>query len=249
MEACNSSSSEAVKGPAMSDFDGTLIPCDSQVLFSSFVISRHPWRRLLMLVYLFALPLAMFGKWGELKLKRLFLIYLWGLQKTQIEQYAAAFVDTVIRPLLLAPVLERLKNHQAAGDYCVLVTASPSVYAEEIGRQLRFDSTLSTTVEYGETFPFLPCLPFGNNKKEAKITRLEKMNILPWQGKWGAAYAYSDSCADLPMLRAAGSCVLVNPSDNLTQQLDNQFIVLILKKPWRSRAGKIWFLCRKFFVF
>ena len=36
-------------GLALFDMDGTLLPWDTQYVFSCFVVQRHPWRRLLLL--------------------------------------------------------------------------------------------------------------------------------------------------------------------------------------------------------
>ncbi|MFR0849420.1 hypothetical protein [Akkermansia sp.] len=58
-------------GLALFDMDGTLLPWDTQYVFSCFVVQRHPWRRLLLLLfYLACLPLFFLGIWDETRMKR-----------------------------------------------------------------------------------------------------------------------------------------------------------------------------------
>ena len=59
-------------GLALFDMDGTLLPWDTQYVFSCFVVQRHPWRRLLLLFYLACLPLFFLGIWDEEGLPLLF---------------------------------------------------------------------------------------------------------------------------------------------------------------------------------
>lgn len=236
---------------ALFDFDGTLLPCDSQVLFFDFVARRKPGRRLLLILFLTALPLGLFGKWGERQLKRLFLVYLWGMRKEEVESLADEFVALVIMPLLFPEVVAMLREHQGNGDYCVLVTASPSVYANAIGRALEFDLTLATDVEYGDCMPFFPRLAPPNNKGGEKVARLCRLGLLPEEGARAYSRSYSDSMADLPMLLKTESQILVNPKPELKRALYDKTDVTVLTPPklWSSAWGKARFLLGKLLGF
>ena len=53
------------RGAALFDMDGTLLPWDTQYVFSCFVVRRHPWRRLLIFLFLACIPLYILRIWDE----------------------------------------------------------------------------------------------------------------------------------------------------------------------------------------
>ena len=99
------------QGYALFDLDQTLIPWDTQLLFCDFIIKKMPIRRLFLLVLIPFLPLTkVLGAEG---MKRVFLNYLWGLTKEQLDIYADEFVaqhfpDTFYHEML--DVLEEQKK-------------------------------------------------------------------------------------------------------------------------------------------
>ena len=77
-------------GYALFDLDQTLIPWDTQLLFCDFIIKRMPIRRLFLLLLIPFLPFTkILGAEG---MKRIFLNYLWGLKKDQLDLLADEFV-------------------------------------------------------------------------------------------------------------------------------------------------------------
>ena len=150
-------------GLALFDMDGTLLPWDTQYVFSCFVVQRHPWRRLLLLFYLACLPLFFLGIWDETRMKRAFLCYLWRLPPETVLQYGREFAE--LADAWVYPELrERLQRHRNSGDACIMVSASPSFYAEPLGMLLGFDAVLGTDVALDGRMPLMPELPLGNNK-------------------------------------------------------------------------------------
>lgn len=195
---------------ALFDMDGTLFAGDSQLRFCRWVLRRHGWRRLHLLVLLPAALVAPLCGGGKF-LKRAFLTYAWGLRREVLEAECRAFVQGELIPALYPEVLERLRAHQAAGDETVLCSASPAWWAQEMGRALGFTRTIATPVEIGERVPLFPRIsPPGNNKGANKVTRLAALGITH------AAVGYTDSTADLPMLALCERAVLINPSRKLT---------------------------------
>lgn len=234
---------------ALFDFDGTLIPCDSQILFFQYVVKKEPWRRCLLVFYFLALPLALFGDSGERVLKRLFLAYLWRKDRGELRREAESFVLDVIKPLLYQDILDEMEEHKKTDSYCVLITASPSVYAEEIGKYLGVDETISTQVAIEGSMPLFPILNPPNNKGKAKVAELRKRSILPGKGIVENATSYSDSLADLPMLVLTGNNVLVNPSKKLLTELggEGRCRVYRLPKKWKGNGSKLWFYFKNIF--
>lgn len=227
------------KEVALFDMDGTLLPWDTQYLFSCFVVRRHPWRRLFLLFYLLCLPLYVLRIWDETRMKRAYLSYLWGLSGETVHQYGKEFAAQVVDRWIYPSLKVRLRHHQERGDWCALVSASPSFYAVPIGRLLGFDVVLGTDVHLGRRVALMPTLPVGNNKGEVKVQRLRDMGALPPTGVHEHAVAYSDSSADLPMLLRCRRQVLVNPSVELIQQLQLSGAERVFPvKPWKGRLGK-----------
>ncbi len=222
-------------GVALFDLDGTLIPWDCQLLFRHFVVRREPWRVVFLPVYLAFLPLI--GVLGIEGLKRVFLSYLWRLDRQTLMQYSQEFAAEAAGaayPELLA----KLESHRRKGQFLILSSASPQFYVSEIGRLLGFDLVLATEVESADRCKFFPDLE--NHKGDAKVERLRQR--LPASyfegGKLIACHGYTDSTADLPMLALCDSATVVNPSPRLAQTAAaSGWEIIRPTRPWRSRRG------------
>lgn len=100
-----------------------------------------------------------------------------------------------------------LEQHLAAGDFCILLSASPHELVEDIGRRLGVHRSIGTRAAVeGDRFtggidgPFC----YGAGKLEALRRSLGDVDL-------GDAAAYADSASDLPVLQACGHPVAVNP--------------------------------------
>ena len=228
------------RGVALFDMDGTLLPWDTQYVFSCFVLRLHPWRRLLVLLFLACIPLYVLRIWDENRMKRAYLIYLWGLPAETVREYGRKF-GSLAQEWIYPELKERLEEHRKKGDLCLMVSASPTFYAEPLGELLGFDGVLGTDVLLDGRMPAMPELPNGNNKGQMKVARLRGGKVLPEHGVLDNAVAYSDSGADMPMLLSCGRRVLVNPSPSLKE--DERLAgaeCLYPARPWRGKLGKIW---------
>lgn len=224
------------RGLALFDFDGTLIPWDTQVLFADYVIRREPIRR--SYLPLFAAFSPCYKILGDEGLKRVFLSYLWRAERGQIEQWAREFVADRLARMCYPELLERLQRHRDAGELTVLASASPEFYIAEVGRALGFDIALGTQVEMGERMPFFPDLV--NHKSEAKVVRLSGLLGPPPHGVWPNSHGYTDSTADLPMMHCCQRGTLVNPSARLTAMgQENGWDIVRPPVPWRGKADKV----------
>lgn len=208
---------------AFFDMDGTLFAGDSQLRFARWVLRRHGWRRLYLLLVLpgfilRGLHLVSLG-WA----KRLFLSYAWGMRREELLAECRAFTEQELLPAIFPQVLERLRAHQAAGHTTVLCSASPDWWAGMVGQALGFTHTIGTPVQLAERVSLLPPIPSpGNNRGAAKLVRLAEL------GFTHADIAYTDSAADLPMLSISDRAVLVNPSPALAARFPE---ALILRTP------------------
>lgn len=222
---------------ALFDFDGTLLADDSQLLFCQFVLRKEGLRRLFLPFAAAFAPAGLSGLLGSRELKRVFLSYLWLMPRAQVEAYAREFAETVIPPLLYPALLAEVERHRREGRTLVLNSASPEFYIREIGRVLGFDHSIGTRVVLRKWQPLIAEIDGDNNKREAKLPRLEELGLLPCDG--ADSWAYSDSHADLPMLRLAGHVVCVNPTEILAAEAARHgWSTVQPARPWSSKAGQ-----------
>lgn len=87
----------------------------------------------------------------------------------QGESFAREHLPRMVRP----EAQERLAWHKARGHSCVLLTASPDVYAEPWARAAGFDYVLSTMLQYDEGGRFTGRFVGANCRGEEKLRRLE----------------------------------------------------------------------------
>lgn len=122
------------------DFDGTLTQRDTFVPF----LAHLSWVRFLTALLQTAPALAAFAmrlRSNEDAKRSLCRAALRGRARAQLAHVARAWVHTIpLRPALI----DRLRWHQQRGDRCVLVSASPDIYLEEVARYLGFDDLICT---------------------------------------------------------------------------------------------------------
>lgn len=223
------------RGLALFDLDGTLIAWDTQMLFCDHVLKREGWRRAYLLFFSAFLPAA--KVLGDEGMKRIFLCYLWRVDRRKLEEWVREFVANFFPGRCYPPLLEKLGAHHEAGHLTVLASASPEFYVVEVARVLGFDIALGTPVESGDVMPLLPELT--NHKSAEKVRRLSEILGMPVGGKWPLSHGYSDSMADLPMLECCLENTLVNPSSRLTAIGENRgWEILRPEKPWKGRGGQ-----------
>ena len=190
------------------DFDHTLYDGDSGQHLVSWLLRRH-WARTLAAILLAPLLLPMVA-WLPTR-RRGISCFLWigsiGLHNRRdldalIDRYVQADKDR-IRGRLLPVALEVLHRHRMQGDRVVIATGAPPELARAI---LDFVAHEDLPV-IGTLFrPFL-----GGLAAVEHCHAQNKMRMLWDAGYDQIAIAYSDSSADLPLLKAAHKPVVVNP--------------------------------------
>jgi HAD superfamily hydrolase (TIGR01490 family) len=225
---------------ALFDFDGTLLPWDTQKLFCHHVLRRHPQRRWYLPLFLMMLPCTpVLGAEG---MKRVFLSFLWKLPQQDVDELARDFARKWVPAQIWPEMREILEEHRRAGDLTILISASPEPYVKEVGRLLGFDLAFGTVVDFPDGgLPLFPDLI--NNKGWEKVRRLRRE--LPADVFVGdqlqSAHGYTDSCADLPMLTLCQQATVVNPSKRLREIAESSgWAIMSLPRPWRNRWQRAW---------
>jgi HAD superfamily hydrolase (TIGR01490 family) len=217
------------------DLDGTILPWDTQKLFCNYVVRKYPMRKLFLLVYILFLPLApILGSEG---LKRVFLSFLWGFSEEEVDKLAGEFARLWLPDKAWQEMLAEIQQHQQAGDFLILVSASPELYVKEIATILGFHLAIGTEILANKkTYSLFPDLQ--NNKGQNKVIRLKKIlnpSMFSQDGKLKESHGYTDSCADLPMLAICQSATVVNPNEKLLAiATEKNWEVIHLTKPWKN---------------
>jgi HAD superfamily hydrolase (TIGR01490 family) len=138
-----------------------------------------------------------------------------GTSARQIARMAPEVLVGVL-PRIYPEMLEEVYAHQDAGRPTFIVSAAGDELVQLLARILYMDGGIGTTYEIGEDGLFTGELGgtfmYGEGKVEAMRRFAAEHDI-----DLAQSYAYSDSASDLPMLRAVGEPVVVNPDEQLTR--------------------------------
>jgi HAD superfamily hydrolase (TIGR01490 family) len=122
-------------------------------------------------------------------------------------------VLTGVLPLIYREVLEEAYGHQDAGRPVYIITAASQELAEVLAQVLVLDGGIGMRSEVRDgVYTGKPAGPFTYREGKAVAIRelAERAGI-----DLSESYAYSDSESDLPMMRAVGHPVAVNPDRTL----------------------------------
>jgi HAD superfamily hydrolase (TIGR01490 family) len=120
-----------------------------------------------------------------------------------------------VLPRLYPQMLEVAHTHQDAGRRVYICTAASQEMADMLAHVLSFDGAVGARSEIVDgRYTGRPAGPFTYREGKAQALR----ELAQAQGiDLAASYAYSDSESDLPMLRAVGHPVVVNPDAALAR--------------------------------
>ena len=137
-----------------------------------------------------------------------------GVPARQIARMAPEVLVGVL-PRIYPEMLEEVYAHQDAGRPTFIVSAAGDELVQLLARILYMDGGIGTSYEVGEDGLFTGELGgtfmYGEGKVDA-MRRFADEHAIDLE----SSYAYSDSVSDLPMLRAVGHPVVVNPDEELT---------------------------------
>jgi HAD superfamily hydrolase (TIGR01490 family) len=135
-----------------------------------------------------------------------------GKRVSEFERLNPSVVAAVM-PRLYPTVLELARQHQRAGRPIYIVSAATHDTVSLIAQQLGFDGALGTKLEKVDGL-YTGELDGPFSYREGKV---EGMRALAEAESLSLAesYGYSDSESDLPMLRAVGIPIAVNPDKEL----------------------------------
>ncbi|WP_202843299.1 haloacid dehalogenase-like hydrolase [Luteimonas saliphila] len=190
------------------DFDHTLYDGDSGSHLFAWLIRRSAWRTALALLAAPLLgPLIAFLPTRRYGISGFVWIGTVGMPRRRtlddaIDRYVASH-DAQIRGRLLPLALDVLHHHREAGDRVVIATGAPPELARAILAFVAHEAVPVIGTAVGPRLGAIVAIRHCHAE--------EKMRMLRERGYGDIDIAYSDSSADLPLLKAARSPVVVNP--------------------------------------
>ncbi|MBX6392933.1 MAG: HAD family hydrolase, partial [Burkholderiales bacterium] len=195
------------------DLDNTLLSGDSDYAWAQFLIERGVLDRDIYERANDAFYEAY--KAGTLNIHEFLMFQLKPLSqypRAQLDAWHREFMAEKIRPMITPAARKLVNDHLAAGNLCVIVTATNSFVTGPIAREFGIEHLIATEPEVRDG-AFTGGVSGTPSFREGKIERLEA-----WLAERGRAigdfprsWFYSDSLNDLPLLERVSNPVAVDP--------------------------------------
>jgi HAD superfamily hydrolase (TIGR01490 family) len=200
---------------ALFDLDRTLIPFDSGMAWTRFLVVRGALPPDFEALYLDGCQRYVAGSIDIRQLHRLSVAPLARYALSELRQWAAEF-ERQMAPQLPEAMRALVRQHQDAGHLCAIVTATTELVAEPFGRLFGIEHVLCTQAQQvdgaltGEIVGE-PCHGVGKLKHVEHWLSQRGTPLAAFEPSW----FYSDSASDLPLLRAVTDPVAVAPDPAL----------------------------------
>jgi HAD superfamily hydrolase (TIGR01490 family) len=212
---------------ALFDLDGTLLDGDTDELWCAFLIDEGildratfaPRNRDVVERY-------RSGRIGPAEFCAFYASTLTGRTGADWAPLRARFVETRIRSRLGAAARALVAEHRDAGERALLTTATNRFLTAPIAAALGFadDELIATELATRDDGVFTGATAGILNMRDGKVARLaawlEARGL--GAGALAAATFYSDSANDLPLLRAVGRAVAVDPDPVLRREAEEK---------------------------
>jgi HAD superfamily hydrolase (TIGR01490 family) len=210
---------------ALFDLDHTLIPFDSGMAWTHFLMERGVLPAEAEATYLDHCRQYVAGTLDIHAMHFASVAPLARVPRPQLAQWVGEF-EHALRPRIPADMRALVRGHLDAGDLCAIVTATTRFIAEPCARLFDVTHVLATdaaTIDGSPTGALtgaiegLPCF------REHKVTRVRHWLARRAPGApttldaFGRSWFYSDSASDLPLLAAVSDPVAVRPDARLRE--------------------------------
>jgi HAD superfamily hydrolase (TIGR01490 family) len=209
---------------ALFDLDNTLLQGDSDFEWSQFLIEQGVLDRELFE----AKNLAFYEQYkdGTLDIEEFLDFQLKPLSRHArrvLDGWHEEFMRNKVRAMMGRPARELVERHRAAGDVCVIITATNSFVTAPIAREFGVEHLIATEPEHREG-EFTGRVSGVPSFREGKVIRLQEWMA---QRGWGwdsfaESWFYSDSLNDLPLLGKVHHPVAVDPDATLRAHAERQ---------------------------
>jgi HAD superfamily hydrolase (TIGR01490 family) len=210
---------------ALFDLDHTLIPFDSGMAWTRFLVGRGLLPAEAEDTYLDYCRQYVAGTLDIHAMHFASVAPLASVPRVQLAQWTGEF-ERALRARVPADTRELVQRHLDAGDLCAVVTATTRFIAEPCARLFGLSEVIATEAATVDGTPDgaltgaidgLPCF------REHKVTRVRQWLAQRAPGgiaaleAFGQSWFYSDSTSDLPLLSAVSHPVAVRPDARLRE--------------------------------
>lgn len=209
---------------ALFDLDNTLLSGDSDFEWSQFLVEQGILDRELFE----SKNLAFYEQYkaGTLNIQEFLEFQLKPLSRHSrkvLDGWHEEFMRIKVRPMMGAQAKALVEKHRAAGDICMIVTATNSFVTAPIAREFGVEHLIATDPEHknGEFTGGVAGVP---SFREGKVVRMEQwLTERGWNwGSFDQSWFYSDSLNDLPLLSKVKHPVAVDPDATLRAHAEKQ---------------------------
>ncbi len=204
---------------ALFDLDHTLIPFDSAMAWTRWLIARGVLPPAAEGRYLAACQHYVEGTLDIRALHRAALQPLAAYGLTTLRQWGHEF-EASVRELVPATTLALVRGHREAGDLCAIVTATTRILAEPFARLFDIEHLVATEAALvpGTGHEAFGSHLSGEIEGEPCTGAYKPAHVARWLASLGLALGdfehsvfYSDSVGDLPLFEAVDEPVAVHP--------------------------------------
>lgn len=191
------------------DLDHTLINANCSFRFGQFLYQHHGFSVLTMLQLTSFYALHKLGAISIPTLQhKIFNKLFLGFFSNIIKIQTSIFLDQHLEKMLYAPALEKLRTAQQFGHYTLILSSSPNFLVSQIADRLGVHDWASTeyAIDQDQRFCSIAKFMLGVDKANYLTNLAHRLKMERCQ-----ITAYSDCIQDLPLLRAAGHPIGVNP--------------------------------------
>ncbi|MEN9343830.1 MAG: hypothetical protein RLZZ453_617 [Chlamydiota bacterium] len=195
------------------DLDNTILSNNCSFYFSRYLVKKKVLPRYaLFCAFFYHIKHLFFGVRLRQLHEVLFSLFLKGKSAKRIEEQVLPFLNQYLETYWYLPAFSCLEQALRAGSPVLLLSSSPSFLVGKIASYLKIEEWGATeyAVDRQGVFCGIAKIMEGEEKALFMRTVAEKMGI-----SIEKTVAYSDSIADLPLLKAAGKAVCVNPDRHL----------------------------------
>ena len=188
------------------DFDGTLSWPDSNMAFGRycFLHSIRPWMFLPLIGVCFVARIFNpGGVWWRQNTRRF-------ITSDMVRRFVPGFVKQHKRNRF-GWAAERVAAERAAGNKVLLISASPDYLIPKLVGDIDFDAVICSKMCKDKPWKY-KFLCWGNNKVYAMDEWARENKFVP-----NVVRAYSDSRADLPMMKIAAEQIWINPKTGMPE--------------------------------
>jgi|UniRef100_E6QS33 phosphatidylglycerophosphatase C len=196
------------------DFDGTLTQRDSLLPFLRQVLGAGRLAATLTMQAPWLAAYAVGLLANDRAKARLLRHTLGGMHRSILQEHGKSYATNTLPQLLRPAMMQRLRQHQAQGHTCVLVTASLTLYTQDWGLTAGLTQVIGSELAYDENGLATGALQGKNCYGAEKAVRLRE--LLPSNAK---LYAYGDSRGDLEMLAMADKAWVINQENDYGRKL------------------------------